>query len=158
MTHNPSTSNQFLGFDPSMEPNIEWSMDVGSWDFTDIGSHEEFVNFGGMDMESWDTYMSQSAELDCCVKTGDETEMVSSVKTQNEPMSFNTRNEIEAILSLDCHLCMHAFSYEKDRDRHFRNSHREERPFRYPKPDYKKSYRSKAYINIHVRNLHDREK
>jgi hypothetical protein len=158
MTHNPSTSNQFLGFDPSMEPNIEWSMDVGSWDFTDLGSHEEFVNFGGMDMESWDTYMSQSAELDCCVKTGGETEMVSSAKTQNEPMSFNTRNEIEAILSLDCHLCMHAFSCEKDRDRHFRSSHREERLFRCPKLDCEKSYKSKAHVNVHVRNSHDREK
>jgi hypothetical protein len=100
-----------------MEPNTEWSMEVGSWDFTNFGSHEEFVNFGGMDMESWDTYMSQSAELDCCVKTGAETEMVSSAQTQNEPMSFNTRNEIEAILRLDCHLCMHAFSSEKNRDR-----------------------------------------
>lgn len=157
MTNNPSTSSQFSGFDPSMEPNKKWTTEADSWKFTEFGSHEEFVNFGGMDLESWDRYMSQSAELDCFVKASGETEMVSSAQTKNEPTGFNTRNESEAILRLDCHLCMHTFSSEKDRDRHFRNSHREERPFRCPKPDCEKSYKWKAHAHVHVRNSHDQE-
>jgi hypothetical protein len=60
MTHNPSTSNQFLGFDPSIEPEKEWSMEVDSWKFPEFGSQEEFVNFWGMDMGKAGTYTCRS--------------------------------------------------------------------------------------------------
>jgi uncharacterized Zn-finger protein len=134
-------------------------LDISSYHQPNHYFRADFTDLRGMTENDDDIFMSQgSTPIDNVNATGSShTTRAAASRHKRKPPIIRRKDKAPpqvTIENLDCHLCEESFSTEYDILNHWKDSHKDERPFLCPKIACGKSFNTKSHLYVHVRNFH----